>query len=97
MELVEEKNVRGKKGTPYINYMEAVEPHIENIKYKIRNSKEGEILVLCEEMAEVMGKEFIKKKHRTIYLGLKHILAKYDINTGFGTDKKNKYIVLRFK
>lgn len=101
LELVEEEDVykRTRKKTRSKRYDDALEKHVEWIKEKIKNSKDGRIIIRTKQLAKSLGSEFVGYSIQTIYLSVKLSLWKKDIFVETGKHKKDDedLLILRVK
>lgn len=87
------------KKTKYRKYDIALEGHIEWLKEKIKDSKDGRIIIRTKQFAKSLGSEFVGYSNQTIYLSVKLSLWKKDIFVETGKHKKDEedLLILRFK
>lgn len=103
LELVEEEDVKkykkARKKTRFKKYDVAVEKHVEWIKEKIKDSKDGRIIIRTKQFAKSLGSEFTGYSNQTIFLSVKLALWKRDIFVGTGKHKKDNedLLILRVK
>jgi hypothetical protein len=101
IELVDAEEVTGRrgrtKGEKYGKYVEAIHKHIEWIKEKIKDSKDGTIRMKVNDIAKEMGPDFVGKDERSTYNGLKYVLFNEGIFVELGTHKDgDKLLIMRF-
>lgn len=101
LELVDEEDVykRTRKKTRGKRYDDALEKHMEWINEKIKNSKDGRIIIRTKQLAKSLGPDFVGYSNTTIYLSVKLSLWKKDIFIETGKHKKDNedLLILRVK
>jgi hypothetical protein len=103
LELVEEEDVKKYKKTRqktrFKKYDAAIEKHMEWLKEKIKNSKDGRIIIRTKQFAKSLGSEFMGYANQTIFLSVKLSLWKKDIFVEAGKHKKDDedLLILRTK
>ena len=101
LELVDEEDVykKARKKTRSKKYDVAVERHVEWLKEKIKDSKDGRIIIRTKQFAKSLGSEFTGYSNQTIFLSVKLSLWKKDIFVETGKHKKDNedLLILRVK
>lgn len=101
LELVGEEDLHKKmrQKTKNKRYDDALEKHLSWIKEKIKQSKDGRIIIRTKELAKQLGPDFAGYSIATIYLSVKLSLWKKDIFVETGKHKKDNddLLILRVK
>ncbi len=101
LELVGEEDLHKKirQKTKNKRYDDALEKHIDWLKERIKQSKEGRIIIRTKQLAKSLGPDFAGYSNKTIYLSVKLSLWKKDIFVETGKHKKDNedLLILRFK
>lgn len=79
----------------YGKYADALAPHIDSIKRKIANSKDGTIQMKIASMAKRLG--MLDRHKTTIYSGVKYILFYKGIIVATGTKNGESFLIMREK
>lgn len=79
----------------YGKYADALAPHIDSIKRKIANSKDGTIRIKIASMAKKLG--MLGKHGTTICVGVKYILFYKGIIVATGTKNGECFLIMREK
>lgn len=100
IELIDAEEVIGRrgrtKGDKYGKYAEAIKSHIDWIREKIEESKDGHIRAKAKDIAKEMGQDFVGRDERSIYNGLRYVLFNEGIVVELGTHTDgDKLLIMR--
>ncbi len=96
IELINVEDCKRTRHIPYIEYREALEPHLQEI-IKLIDDNNGQIYIKYDTIAKMLGEEFEKKKRATVVIGLRNILKEINIKVADATLKDNSPAVIFYR